>query len=75
MPFANWKDWATRRPEWAREDMGAAFERYVEQKWKDALNVAAAEPAAGRPVGAGRRGGKQKSQRLRNHQLIGRQEP
>ncbi len=44
MPFANWKEWATRRPEWAGGDMGEAFEKNVERKWKDALNVAAAEP-------------------------------
>jgi hypothetical protein len=44
MPFADWKEWATKRPECTREDMGAAFERYVERKRKDALNIAAAEP-------------------------------
>jgi hypothetical protein len=44
MRLADWKEWTTKRPEWAREDMGAAFERYVEQKWRDALNIAAAEP-------------------------------
>ncbi len=37
MTFADWKEWATKRPEWARGDMGAAFERYVKRKWKDAL--------------------------------------
>jgi hypothetical protein len=26
MTFADWKEWATKRPEWARGDMGAAFE-------------------------------------------------
>ncbi len=44
LPFANWKEWATKWPEWARGDMGAAFEKYVERKWKDALNIAVAEP-------------------------------
>jgi hypothetical protein len=44
MPFANWKEWATKRPKWARGDMGAAFENYVEKKWREALNEAAAEP-------------------------------
>jgi hypothetical protein len=31
MPIADLKKWATGRPEWAREDMGAAFEKYVER--------------------------------------------
>jgi hypothetical protein len=31
-------------PEWVRGDMGVVFEKYVERKWKDALNEAAAEP-------------------------------
>jgi hypothetical protein len=44
MPYADWKEWATKRPEWMREDMGLTFEKFVERKWKDALNVAAAEP-------------------------------
>jgi hypothetical protein len=44
MPYTDWREWATKRPEWVREDLGTAFERFVERKWKDALNVAAAEP-------------------------------
>jgi hypothetical protein len=44
MPYADWREWATRRPEWLREDPGSAFEGFVEWKWQDALNVAAAEP-------------------------------
>jgi hypothetical protein len=44
MPYTDWREWATKRPEWVREDLGAPFERFVEQKWQDALNVAAAEP-------------------------------
>jgi hypothetical protein len=32
MSFADWKEWATRRPEWALENLGTAFERYVERK-------------------------------------------
>jgi hypothetical protein len=44
MPYADWKEWATKRPEWMREDLGPTFEKFVEQKWQDALNVAAAEP-------------------------------
>jgi hypothetical protein len=44
MPYADWKEWATKRPEWMREDLGPTFEKFVERKWQDALNVAAAEP-------------------------------
>ncbi len=44
MPYTDWKEWATRRPEWLRENLGPTFERFVERKWQDALNVAAAEP-------------------------------
>ncbi len=44
MPYTDWREWATKRPEWVREDLGAAFESFVERKWQDALNVAAAEP-------------------------------
>jgi hypothetical protein len=51
MPYTDWREWATKRPEWVREDLGTAFERFVEQKWKDALNVAAAEPQPWEPEG------------------------
>jgi hypothetical protein len=51
MPYTNWKEWATRRPEWMQEDLGSAFEEFVERKWQDALNMAAAEPS---PWGAER---------------------
>ncbi len=44
MPYADWKEWATRRPDWMQQDLTSAFERFVERKWQDALNVAAAEP-------------------------------
>ncbi len=44
IPYTDWKEWATRRPEWLREDLGSAFKGFVERKWQDALNVAAAEP-------------------------------
>jgi hypothetical protein len=44
MPFAECKERATKRSEWAGGDMVVAFEKYVERKWKDALNIAAAEP-------------------------------
>jgi hypothetical protein len=46
MPFSDWKEWATKRPEWIRGDLGLAFEGFVERKWRDALNVAAAKPQA-----------------------------
>ncbi len=41
MPYTDWKEWATRRPEWMQEDLGSTFEGFVEWKWQDALNVAA----------------------------------
>jgi hypothetical protein len=44
MPFTDWKEWATRRPEWIHENVENVFEKFVDQKWKDVLNVAAAEP-------------------------------
>jgi hypothetical protein len=44
MPYTDWKEWATKRPEWMREDLGPTFEKFVERKWQDALNIAAAEP-------------------------------
>jgi hypothetical protein len=46
MPYTDWKEWATKRPDWMQEDMASAFEKFVERKWQDALNVAAAEPPA-----------------------------
>jgi hypothetical protein len=48
MPYTDWKEWATRRPEWKRGDLGSAFEGFVERKWQDTLNVAAAEPLSWR---------------------------
>jgi hypothetical protein len=46
MPYTDWKEWATKRPDWMQQDVAATFERFVEKKWQDALNVAAAEPAS-----------------------------
>jgi hypothetical protein len=46
MPYTNWKEWATKRPEWMQEDLASAFEKFVERKWQDALNIAAAEPSS-----------------------------
>ncbi len=48
MPFTDCKEWATRRSEWMQEDLGSAFEEFVERKWQDALNIAAAEPSSWR---------------------------
>jgi hypothetical protein len=44
MPYADWKEWAMKRPEWMREDLGPMFKKFVERKWQDTLNMAAAEP-------------------------------
>jgi hypothetical protein len=32
MPYIDWREWATKRPEWIKEDLGVAFERFVERK-------------------------------------------
>jgi hypothetical protein len=42
----DWKEWATKRPDWRQENLTSAFERFVERKWQDTLNVAAAEPSS-----------------------------
>jgi hypothetical protein len=44
MPPADWHQWAKERPAWMREAIEEAFWNFVDQKWRDALNVAAAEP-------------------------------
>ncbi len=46
MPYADWKEWATKRPDWMQQDVAATFERFVERKWQDALNLVAAEPVS-----------------------------
>jgi hypothetical protein len=46
MPHVDWKEWATKRPDWMRQDATTGFEAFIERKWLDALNVAAAEPAS-----------------------------
>jgi hypothetical protein len=43
MPPNDWRQWARERPTWMREAIEEAFWSFVDQKWKDALNVAAAE--------------------------------
>jgi hypothetical protein len=55
MPPMDWRQWARERPDWSREPAEEAFWRFVDQKWKDAINVAAAEPPA---WGAGGGGGR-----------------
>ncbi len=42
----DWRQWAKERPNWTREATEEAFWNFVDQKWRDALNVAAAEPLA-----------------------------
>jgi hypothetical protein len=46
MPPSDWRQWARERPNWMREATEEAFWNFVDQKWRDALNVAAAEPPA-----------------------------
>ncbi len=45
MPANDWKQWAQERPEWIRGVIEEAFWTFVDKKWRDALNVVAAEPA------------------------------
>jgi hypothetical protein len=45
MPPNDWRQWARERPTWMREAIKEAFWAFVDQKWRDALNVAAVEPA------------------------------
>jgi hypothetical protein len=51
MPHVDWKELATRKPDWMGQDTATAFEAFIERKWLDALNVAAAEPASWRGDG------------------------
>ncbi len=44
MPHTDWKEWATTRPDWMRQDAASAFEAFIERKWLGALNIAAIEP-------------------------------
>jgi hypothetical protein len=46
MPPTDWRQWAKERPAWMREAIEEAFWNFVDQKWRDALNVAVAEPPA-----------------------------
>jgi hypothetical protein len=49
MPAADWKQWVVGRPIWQTEDIEVAFEKFMEQRWKDAPNVAAAELVEWKP--------------------------
>ncbi len=54
MPPSDWRQWARERPTWMREAIEEAFWSFVDQKWRDALNVAAAElPTWGMGSGKG----------------------
>ncbi len=44
MPANDWRQWAKERPTWIRGAAEEAFWTFVDQKWRDARNVAAAEP-------------------------------
>jgi hypothetical protein len=44
MPPNDWRQWAKERPMWMRGAVEEAFWAFVDQRWRDALNVAAAEP-------------------------------
>jgi hypothetical protein len=46
MPPTDWRQWAKERPVWIRQSIDEAFWNFVDQKWRDALNVAAAEPSS-----------------------------
>jgi hypothetical protein len=61
MPPPDLWQWAKEQPAWMREAIEEAFWNFVDQKWRDALNVAAAEPpswSAGSGRGAPQEGGK-----------------
>jgi hypothetical protein len=45
VPVGDWKQWAKERPSWIGGPMEDAFWVFVDQKWKDSLNMAAAKPA------------------------------
>ncbi len=44
MPANDWRQWAKEKPIWLGNVMEEAFWTFVDQKWRDALNVAVAEP-------------------------------
>jgi hypothetical protein len=54
MPTTDWRQWAKERPSWMTEAVEEAFWSFVDQKWRDALNIAMAEPPAWGAGGGGR---------------------
>jgi hypothetical protein len=71
MPPSDWRQWARERPAWMREAIEEAFWNFIDQKWRDALNVAAAEPPSwgaggGRsaPQEGGKKGGAAEAMKL-----------
>jgi hypothetical protein len=38
--------WAKERPSWIRDAVEDAFWDFMDQKWKDSLNMVAAEPVS-----------------------------
>jgi hypothetical protein len=64
MPPTDWHQWAREQPSWMREAIEEAFWSFIDQKWRDALNVTAAEPPSwgagsvrGTPQEGGKKGG------------------
>jgi hypothetical protein len=60
--MGDWKQWAKERPLWIGGLVEDTFWTFIDQKWRDALNVAGAEPAgwdqgssSGREPGAARK--------------------
>jgi hypothetical protein len=39
MTVADWRQWARDRLNWIQGTVELAFEKFVEKKWKDALNT------------------------------------
>ncbi len=71
MPPSDWRQWARERPTWIRDAIEEAFWNIIDQKWRDALNVAAAEPpswgtGSGRsaPQEGGKKGGAAEAAKL-----------
>jgi hypothetical protein len=51
MPPFDWREWATKGPDWTGQDASLAFEDFIERKWLDAINIATNEPASWRGEG------------------------
>jgi hypothetical protein len=43
MPLQDWKQWEKESISWIHEDVKDAFWRFVHQRWKDSMHVAAAD--------------------------------